>query len=82
MNCLKLLNQADIMAVWNSVRAYSKAPQLCVVTFIQEYVKRTNVLRKGSTQLLLSYFKPHQPVSTETIGRWLKTALKNAGIEI
>ena len=63
------------------LRAYSEDPQLCVVTFIQEYVKRTNVLRKGSTQLLLSYFKPYQPVSTETIGRWLKTVLKNAGID-
>ena len=51
------------------LRAYSQDPQLCIVTSIQEYVKRTSVLRKGSNQLLLSYFKPHQPVSTEAIGR-------------
>ena len=63
------------------LRAYSEDPQLCVVTFIQEYVKHTSVLRKGSTQLLLSYFKPHEPVSAETIGRWLKAVLKNAGVD-
>ena len=35
----------------------------------------------GSTQLLIAMIKPHKPVSSSTVGRWLKTVLKNAGID-
>ena len=30
----------------------------------------------------MSYHKPHNPVSTATIGRWLKEVLKRAGVDI
>lgn len=53
-----------------------------VVTFLQEYVKRTVKFRGNKAQLLLNYNKPHKPVSTETIGRWLKEVLNKAGIDI
>ena len=55
---------------------------LCVVSCIKEYVKRTQPLRKDNTQLLLSFCKPFKPVSTDTIGRWLKKSLDRAGIDI
>ena len=35
----------------------------------------------GSDQLLVSIQKPHKPVSTHTISRWLKTVLEKAGID-
>lgn len=36
----------------------------------------------NNAQLLLSYHKPHNPVSTATIGRWLKEVLKRADTDI
>lgn len=55
---------------------------MCVVYLLQEYVQRTLKFRGNNAQLLLSYHKPHNPVSTATIGRWLKEVLKRAGVDI
>ena len=59
------------------LRAYADDKQLClcVVNLLQEYVQRTLKFRGNNAQLLLSYHKPHNPVSTVTIGRWLKEVL-------
>ena len=43
--------------------------------------KKTKPLRGKHTQLLISYQKPHKPVSTDTIARWLKTVLEKAGTD-
>ena len=61
--------------------AYSPDSRLCPIVCLSEYDKRTNELRKGSDQLLVSYQKPYQPVSTDTISRWLKTVLAKSGID-
>lgn len=53
----------------------------CVVSCIKEYTNRTKSLRGNNTQLLLSCCKPFKPVSTDTIGRWLKTVLNKAGVD-
>ena len=54
---------------------------LCVYTTLEHYLKVTESLRKSS-QLLVSYVKPHDKVFSSTIGRWLKTSLAQAGIDI
>ena len=61
--------------------AYSPDNRLCPFVCLSEYVKRTSELRKGSYQLLVSFQKPHKPVSTDTISRWLKTVLEKSGID-
>ena len=38
-------------------------------------------LRGDTDQLLIGYQKPHKPVSTNSISRWIKTDLTNAGID-
>lgn len=55
--------------------AYSPDSRLCPTVCLSEYVKRTSKLRKGTDQLLVSFQKPYQPVSTDTISQWLKTVL-------
>ena len=47
--------------------------QLCIVKILKEYVEKTITLRHKHTQLLISYQKP---VSTETVGKWLKAVLQ------
>ena len=61
-------------------QAYFKDPGLCIVECLQEYVIRTKSLRGEETQLLISFVKPHKAVSKDTIGRWVKCVLANAGI--
>ncbi len=53
---------------------------LCVVHHLEEYIRRTATIRKDKSQLLISYIKPHNPVSKDTIARWVKGVLKDADI--
>ena len=62
-------------------QAYLKDPRLCIVECLQEYVTRTKPLRGEETQLLISFVKPHKAVAKDTIGRWVKSVLANAGID-
>ena len=62
--------------------AYPADKQLCVAYHLGEYLERTKPLRGDCKQLLLSFQKPYRAVSTDTISRWLKLVLKQAGIDI
>ena len=53
--------------------------KLCVATTLNEYIKRTKILR-NSTKLFVSYCKPHEPVGKDTISRWVRTMLCMAGV--
>lgn len=56
--------------------------KLCVVACLEEYMKRTGSLRSKDTyKLLLCYTKPHGPASKDTVSRWLRDVLHEAGIE-
>ena len=63
------------------LQAYPTDEQLCIFKTIQVYLAKMKPLRGKHTQLLISYQKPHKPVSTDTIARWLKTVLEKAGID-
>lgn len=63
------------------LRAYHPDKRLCVVTFLEEYVRRTKPLR-GSSRLFISYQKPHDSVTTDTVGRWLRKVLENSGLDV
>ena len=45
---------------------------------------RTKFVREthSYSQLLLSYVKPHSPVSRDTISRWVKFVLQSSGIDV
>ena len=55
---------------------------VCPVTCLEEYIKRTAPLRHDYKQLFISYIKPHKPVRCETISRWLKQCMFEAGIDV
>ena len=61
---------------------YDIEPKLCIYTHLNEYLSRTAPFRCEHKQLLLSFMQPHSPVSRDTITRWCKTLLKDAGIDI
>ena len=58
--------------------------RLCFVKYLKRYEKVTERLRNNSNynsnRLFLSYIKPHRPVSSSTIVRWVKSVLTLSGI--
>ena len=61
--------------------AYARDVSLCIVKHLEQYVNLTCNLRGEKKQLLISYAKSHKAVSPDTVSRWLKTTLKQAGVD-
>ncbi|XP_022789131.1 uncharacterized protein LOC111328861 [Stylophora pistillata] len=62
-------------------QAYAPDVSLCIVKHLQQYLKHTDTLRGNVKQLLISYSKPYKAVSPDTISRWIKATLVDAGID-
>ena len=62
--------------------AYPHNQKLCVVRNLDEYITRTQGLRNGCFQLLISPSKPYKGVKSSTIGRWLRKVFADAGSDI
>lgn len=62
-------------------KAFPMDKQLCVLVHLQEYLHHTKGIRGNAKRLLLAHEKPHKPVSTDTISRWIKTVLQQANID-
>ena len=55
---------------------------LCPVSCLDRYLTVSQQWRSsGQSQLLLAVNAPHAPVSTSTVSRWLKDALKLCGVD-
>ena len=64
------------------VYTFEENTKLCVVATLEEYLKRTKVwCGKDKSQLLLSFFNPHNPVVSSTKSEWIKNVLREAGID-
>lgn len=70
---------------WVKFQAYSKDDKLCVCKTLLEYIARTKDLRQGSKnkdgKLFISFNKPHNTVSKDTIVRWIKSMLSMSGVD-
>ena len=62
------------------LRSLEEDPSICVVECLKSYLKRTGKLRTSS-KLLISYLKPYKAVSKQTISRWIKKVMFEAGID-
>ena len=54
---------------------------LCVVGTLRFYLNKTAAYRGKQQQLFLSYLYPYRAVSKDTISRWLKRVMFEAGID-
>ena len=59
-----------------------EADNLCIVSHLKEYVSVTSTLRTNEEQLFIRLQKPYVGVSTDTIARWLKLVMSEAGIDV
>ena len=62
--------------------AFESDINLCIVIHLDQYLAKTESLRGSTSQLLISYVKPHKAISNTTIGKWSKSVLKDAGINV
>ena len=65
---------------------FDDCESICVLRCLQSYISRTNTFRPlvdpgTNQQLLISYHRPHKPVQSCTIARWIKSFLGSAGID-
>ena len=64
------------------LQAYPVDPSLCVFTHVKEYLQRTKLLRGTETKLFLSHVKPHHRASKDTVSRWIRSVMTDAGIDV
>ncbi|KAJ8972303.1 hypothetical protein NQ317_017202 [Molorchus minor] len=55
--------------------------KLCVATTLRTYIEATQDIRKAQDYLFLTHKEPHSRASKQTISRWVKDILKEAGID-
>lgn len=53
----------------------------CPVRTVKVHLDKTDPLRDSNSQLVISHRKPHSPVSSATISRWIKESLADAGVD-
>ena len=63
------------------IKAYAPDRRLCIVTVLKEYLLRTKPLRSNITQLFISFVKPYEGVSKDSIARWVKEIMSLAGLD-
>ena len=61
-------------------KKFEDRPEVCVFECIKQYLIQTKNIRGSHKQLFISFVKPHKPVGSETISRWVKHILNLAGI--
>ena len=62
-------------------KAFPQNSNLCPVSHLTKYLEITASLR-DSQKLFVSYQKPHKPVGTQTLSRWIRNILSAAGINM
>ena len=64
-------------------RLFEADPYLCPVACFKEYVAQTMTLRAhNNPQLFVAMVKPHKPMLSCTIARWIKRILKDSGVDV
>ena len=63
------------------LRPFERCKRLCVVRALKMYLSRTESFRSYSG-LLLSFIRPHKPISRDTLARWVLIVMKKAGLDV
>ena len=61
---------------------FSQDKSICVVNNLKVYLHKTKEVTNAGNNLLCSFKPPYKAVGTQTIARWIKTTMKDAGIGI
>ena len=61
-------------------RKFPGDKRICIYTYLAEYLKRTLDIRGKCKSLFLTVGTPHKEPSVATISRWIKSVLRNSGV--
>jgi hypothetical protein len=61
---------------------FNENRNICPATVIQDYIEKTREIRKSSKNLLLTFKRPHKPATSQSISRWIKQVLGEAGVDV
>ena len=61
-------------------KKYTVDSNVCVFTYLSEYLKRTKLLRTDNW-LFISFKRPHHRASKDTITRWVRNVMDYAGLD-
>ena len=66
--------------------AFPQHRRLCIVNYLKTYERRTKSFRQDCKDnpdpLFLSYYRPHRPIASSTVSRWLKYVFEALGIDV
>ena len=69
-----------------SYASFSEAEIICPVNTLKVYLQQTekfcSVAEDGSNPLFIAIRKPHKPVTSATISRWMKNLMEQSGIDV
>ena len=63
-----------------TLKGYAPDRRLCPIVLLKAYLARTKPIRKDP-RLFLTWVRPNTPATPATISRWIKSTLKDAGID-
>lgn len=61
---------------------FEERREICPGRTLISYINATKDLRKNCDYLFISFRKPHNPVSSQTLSRWVKTTLGQSGVDL
>ena len=64
------------------IESYKLDEDVCVVETLRVYLCKTESLRGDSAQVFIALQKPYKPVTKSTLGRWIKSVLLGARIDM
>ncbi|CAG9137917.1 unnamed protein product [Plutella xylostella] len=60
---------------------YRENISICPASCLKEYLNKTSQLRSLENQLFISFKKPHNKITTQTLSHWIKDILCKSGID-
>ncbi|XP_063366804.1 uncharacterized protein LOC134660224 [Cydia amplana] len=64
-----------------SLPFFKEKPDICPGQALLDYINMTKDIRGGCERLFIAFKKPHKEITSQTISRWIKTTLKDSGID-
>ena len=60
---------------------FFKDKKICAAKTLLDYLDRTKEIRGNEVKLFISFKRPHKPVGSQTLSRWIKNVLSDSGID-
>ena len=64
------------------LKPFNEDKSLCVIQNLKTYLSKTNDINNAEGFLMCSFKPPYKRVGTQTLARWVKTTMSDAGIDI